>query len=922
LYFKRKSIFLAFLLLIGAILGYFIFSHHKDPIERIETENLALGHPVKVSSNANLAPILVNGQEAPNVSWHTSWDPPQSPATPSWVIIDLGKIQSIQKLLITFSVAAYDGIYDIWAPPKSIVIEVGNSQDTMQSIKVIPAHEIPENGACPDKRRLDVQLEKSQSARYVKLVFPDGGKLPIMPNVVGLAEIDVYGPKSQPIPKQQTILEGKFGRVLVDVNSPQVTDIYLREPNGNLAERPLLATTIRGVTLAEAEDRKIYYRQGAYTYVSGKTGTRFESRRSKTHTFKVLTDENGKAKKIIITGIRPQSEAGVLGPLEEDWVLELNSEGKLSWTIHQRWLEKFTVDISATPAFYLARFGGYAAYRDRRVDPADPEISSTIWYDPSHLKSGTHADYETSTMAGATEYRTHTIDIPDTWGIYKLFTNFHLKSDLLLAVKGGYLFRRAGVRNDFSEIGATTSSDLHYERMPKDQATLTLLLAPVDKFSTGQQLSVEVPDKALADALKDLNASVLNGSVISDPKRYDFGNGSEDVNYAGSADFQARALSVNIPVGVLAEHPYSADQAFKGHLENILATVNNEGLACFGFNANCQMIDDNLHVVSAAKTYAVKTGDIAFIKQHYATFNSMIAFFINRLDKSNGLFKSPGNGAHWYYDGISFSGFNTYYQVFLYQALLDLAEMSDMLGNKTAGQLYRNQAVQLKKAINNFLWFPTAPNGPGYADWIDDSGKPAFYFIDMAQYPLIAFGVAPHDRAEAMLATADNRMELLKKEHGYTRNASLSLLWPLAPARGEQCFGTYFYGGSVLASTYWEIVARARAGHVNGEWGAYRLLQNFAKQFAQTSFVGSNSIDIRGNISLGGDEGYLSDMVLVPAALFHGLLGVDLNWKKITVTPKMPSDWKHANLSLIWKGKLYDIAIQDKQVDIKPHKKY
>ena len=169
-----------------------------------------------------------------------------------------------------------------------------------------------------------------------------------------------------------------------------------------------------------------------------------------------------------------------------------------------------------------------------------------------------------------------------------------------------------------------------------------------------------------------------------------------------------------------------------------------------------------------------------------------------------------------------------------------------------------------------------------------------------------------------MLATADKRLAELKEKFGYSRSASLSMLWPLSPARGERCFGTYFYGGSLLASTYWEVLARARAGHVDGEWGAYQLLQNFAKRFAETSFVGSNSIDIRGNISLGGDEGYLADMVVVPAALIHGLLGIEMTWKKIKVAPMMPLDWKQAATTLMWKGRVYEIILKENTVKIIP----
>ncbi len=919
MYLKRISLMAICAVFIAGAVGFYIKFFRVESSNAAETsygENLALGRSVTASSCSDCAQILVDGQELPNASWHTSWSPPQTPSRPSWVTIDLGSQQTVQHLAIICSVAAYEGIYDIWAPPNSIVIEMGDRPDKMKSIEVIPSEKIPDNGENPNKRRLEVHLKKPISARYVKLVFPTGGKLPSMPDVVGLGGIAVYGPEPIDAKQKNIFIEGDFGRAVVDVNSPKIVNFFIREPSGQLAQRDLLAGSPRGITLTEARDRKIFHRKGAYTYIVDEAGNRFESCFSRPHNVEIKTAPNGEVEKIIFTGIRLQSKDGMLGPVEEDWVLEKTIDGTLTWTISQRWLKTFKVNISGTPAIYLARFGGWGAHRDRRVHPTDPQITSTAWYDPKHLKSGTHPDYETYPTTMVTEYRTHTINVRDTWAIYKLFTNFHLKSDLALAVKGGYLFRRAGGRNDFNEIGATIENEHNFERHSGDKFTLTLTLSSKNKFESGEQLDIEIPDHPLANELRDLHASVLNGGVISDPKRYNFGNGTEDANYAGSADFQARALSVSSTLGTLAEHPYNANDAFKGHLEKILATVDNRGLSCFGFNANCKLLDDNLHVISAAKTYAVKTGDQDFIDNNYTTFRRMISFFIKHLDKSNGLFRSPEDGAHWYYDGISFSGFNTYYQAFLYQALVDMAEMAKILGKKTDEEKYLEQAKHLAININTFLWFPDAPGGPRYADWIDDSGKRAAYFIDIAQYPLIAFGIAPLDRAKAMLKTADKRLAELKERFGYTRSASLSLLWPLSPTRGEKCFGTYFYGGSLLASTYWEVLARTRVGHVDGEWGAYQLLKNCAKRFVETSFVGSNAIDIRGNVSLGGDEGYLADMVVVPAALIHGILGVQTNWKEIKVIPAMPLGWKNAKTSLTWKGNIYDITIRGSNIDI------
>lgn len=915
MFFRRFSI-VSILLFI--LFFCFVFFYYNEGQKNVicEARNLAIGCNITASSSNDLSRVLVDGKELPNSSWYTSWSPPQFPARPSWINVDLGDIHKIERLVLVFAVAAYEGIYDIWSPPKSVIVEIGKSLKDMRQVKKI--YNIPTHGSCVDKRRLELNFKRIYKARYIKLVFPDGGKNPSAPDIIGLGEVKVYGPKLLKKAKKNISIEGSFGKVLVDLNSPQITKFFLREPNNSIVKKNILSGPIRGVTLEESRDKKIFFRRGAYTYITDKKGNRFESYRSCLHTTNIKTNLIGKVEKIVFRGIRLRDKNDLLGPVEEDWILEKTKDGDLSWTITQRWLNDFKIDISGTPSIYLARFGGWGAYRDNRVYLTDPQITSTIWYQPEYLNSNTHPDYETHKIPPgfATEYRTHNINVLNTWAIYKLFTNFHLKSDLCLSVNGGHLFRRAGVRNDFNEIGAVINPYNSFECKKGEVFSVTLIISSKDKFKTGQQLDVNIPDDRLSWSLKDLHASILNGGIITDPKRFNFGNGTEDINYAGSADFQARALSVSTSVGMLAKHQYSADHAFKGHLERILSTINNKGLTCFGFNSDGKLIDDNLHVIIAAKIYAIKTGDIQFIKDNYDAFVKMIHFFIKNIDKSKGLFLSPEYGAHWYYDGINFSGFNAYYQAFFYKALLDISEMSEIIGKIEEADNYKICAKRLSESINKFMWIPDAPGGARYADWIDKSGNRATYFVDIVQYPLIAFGIASEERAKSILSTANKRLLELTKKYKHNRKATLSLLWPISNTRSKKFFGSYFYGGSLLSSTYWEIIARARVGHVDGKWGAYRLLKNFAKHFDKTSFVGSNSIDIRGNVSLGGDEGYLSDMVVVPSALIHGLLGVNMTWNKIIVTPSLPRMWKYAKTKVMWKGKLYNISIEENDVNI------
>jgi len=80
-------------------------------------------------------------------------------------------------------------------------------------------------------------------------------------------------------------------------------------------------------------------------------------------------------------------------------------------------------------------------------------------------------------------------------------------------------------------------------------------------------------------------------------------------------------------------------------------------------------------------------------------------------------------------------------------------------------------------------------------------------------------------------------------------------------------WGTGYNGGHGLCPTYWEILARARSGDVAG---AMRRLERFSRQAAKTSWVG-NWFDIKDDIE--ASEVYLADMVVVPAALVHGILG-------------------------------------------------
>ena len=131
--------------------------------------------------------------------------------------------------------------------------------------------------------------------------------------------------------------------------------------------------------------------------------------------------------------------------------------------------------------------------------------------------------------------------------------------------------------------------------------------------------------------------------------------------------------------------------------------------------------------------------------------------------RSDGLFKLDNVGAHWYYDAITTSGTNGYYNAFFYKAACDLAEMEREAGRHEQAREYGELAASIKAAFNRVFWKEDAPGGPRYLDWIDAQGKEVSYFCDLCQWPPIAVGIASPEQARKIVATANARIAELER---------------------------------------------------------------------------------------------------------------------------------------------------------------
>jgi hypothetical protein len=727
------------------------------------------------------------------------------------------------------------------------------------------------------------------------------------------------------------IIEAGFGKVEIDLKSPRISSLWLRQRDGSLTAKSLLAaesggcTYLVGFTPAYACGER--WREPGTpeldvlwsTCIDARGDRWFESSTSRAHRVRVTRGADNTVSRVVLEGILPAEDA----PAVEDWEIACSPDGaELVWKVTRTWRRPFQVRVSGTPALFLGPFGGEGGY-----DPKRPAVTSTLWYEPGRILGETHPRWPEGAYRCSTA---QTLADRDTWAVYKFFSNFQCQADLRLAVNGGYLYRRGGNMATFNEVGSVASPSLAYRggtRETGTQETVTLTLKPVDKLATGYQLNVDLPDKRMQTALRDLYGSVFNGGMICDQKNYDFGNESEGYKYIGGLWFRAFTLAAGDPAtNSVSAHPYSAGQAFRQHAGNILARFDPARGVVTQYGFADEYLDNNINTIIGVHTYLLHTGDIGFIRENLEELEGLLQTIIAAIDPTNGLFKYPGEGSHWYYDCINFSGFNTYHSVFIYKALCAMGEMERICGRPESAAGYLAKAEKLKTAINTTLWKEDAPGGPRYIDWIDNTGKEHLYFIDLVQYPAIVFGVASPEQARKILATADARLAVLERDHGYAGCATLSALWPIPVLSGARFqardegiwlfkFGEYMNGGSLLAETYWEVVARARTGDADG---AYRRLQRFAGKWDAGGWFGHNGALINGEVGGGNDEVYLSDLVVTAASVVNGILGIRPTWDKLEVEPRLPSGWDSAEATVVYKGVRHTVAIRNGQGTVTP----
>lgn len=710
---------------------------------------------------------------------------------------------------------------------------------------------------------------------------------------------------------ESVTLEGRIGRITVNVNRPSVTGIVLRRADGSLEPHSLLSPKgtpwLRGMP---------DWGTDALTFAVDESGRRFESRNSMPDS--VESTPGG----IVMRGVTLTH--GAEPPIaREDWILQIEGEAIL-WRVERTWLREMTVTSAGTPALFFS-------VRPINNNPSTilpNSVATAFWIAPDQLQGWHNPFYRPAEFGFGyklTLENNVVVSGPGNWAVLKLFTAWQHEREPRLAAEGGHLYRR-GHFGWLSEVGVVSSPDTKRTYHAGEIESTTLRIVSVPSDDTGHQIALRVEDDTNTVAtLQHFYGSLFNGGCVNDQLHYNFGNEPDGWYYGGASWMKGLAMLAGTPAAEpIAAQPHNLPRAFRDNLAMITGTEYEPGRTRFGYNSaghgavGGAYTDDNIHQILGGRAYYLFSGDLAFVRQQLPFYRRAVDWYLGNLNTDGLVALTP---AHWYYDAMLSSGVTTYHNAFLYRALCDLAQLEEAAANVAETEQRCEQAARLKDAINRVLWWEDAPGGPRYVDWIQPDGTKIAYAADLCQFPPVAFGIASPEQARKLLNTLDRRIAELERDQGYIGLASRSAYWRV-PATvnthpANQGFGNYMNGGSFLCMTYWEIMARCAAGDAEGAW---KRLSRFAAGTRLTGthgFIGNNWIMQDGRIGFGAcDEPYLSDAIVVPAALVQGILGIQHTNESLEVHPVLPAELPRATAEVVHLGIRKRVTIDKGKVTI------
>ncbi len=154
--------------------------------------------------------------------------------------------------------------------------------------------------------------------------------------------------------------------------------------------------------------------------------------------------------------------------------------------------------------------------------------------------------------------------------------------------------------------------------------------------------------------------------------------------------------------------------------------------------------DQNCLLIIAAEDYVVKSKDVQFARDNFASFEKAIFWLANKDDMNNFLI-NEGDYAGWT-DSVKKNGEVLYTNVCYYRALKSMVTLSRAVGNEPEAQVYDLWSQLVHKQINEKFWLEQGY----YADWVSDNTKYTYFSTD-GNLLAILWGVADEEKAKSIL---------------------------------------------------------------------------------------------------------------------------------------------------------------------------
>jgi hypothetical protein len=313
--------------------------------------------------------------------------------------------------------------------------------------------------------------------------------------------------------------------------------------------------------------------------------------------------------------------------------------------------------------------------------------------------------------------------------------------------------------------------------------------------------------------------------------------------------------------------------------------------------------------INGAYRYFMATGDKQFLKasidkMRKAT-NKILSFYnaddqIFIIDDGIHTGLKTQEGGNNYYDITPYGHKDAYYNIYAYQAIKNMADLENLLGNAARGTELTNLAQDVNDGYNEIFW-----NGDVYIQVIDVEGNSHNYDATYLNFEAINYGLATPERASHIIDYFTNKVSGSGEKDIFSK-------WVIAPRSygdinpnnndGGWWIKIYNplayddqvqYGGTIFFYAYYEMMSRIKGKDSDNAYGRLKEIMN---RFNQPDHLSGGEPLINGETMQHGKEGSLGlwgefpENGIVPTIALYGFMGTEMDKDGLHITPNLPAE--------------------------------